>query len=162
MGENESSEYEPQLDPVPIDPVVPLFREWALLKARTTQLSAERDKLRDRIAKAVEERGYTDHKGSQLLDLPFPLQVGDTTYTRIKRERRVSVVPDVDAAEAICHNVGIENGVGDEYYERAFPLVRQLDVEMLYVLLQEGVLDEEDMDTIFVEHETYAFRGLTS
>ncbi|NIY68028.1 hypothetical protein SMALB_6106 [Streptomyces malaysiensis] len=114
------------------------------------------NKLRDRVAEAVQSRGYTDHKGSQYIDLPFPIPVSDHEYIRIKRERRVSIVADLEAAERITRARGYE------IYRRAFPPVPTLDADELYVLLQEGELTEEDMDQIMVQKESFAFRGLTS
>lgn len=141
-----------QAPALPIDPVIPVFREWALTKGKVTELTTHMNKLRDRIAVAVAERGYRDHKGSQYIDLPFPLQVGETEYRRIKRERRVSVVADDDAAERITRAKGV--------YERAFPPVRTLDINELYVLYQEGILSQDELDAILQARESFAFRGL--
>ncbi|MET8342434.1 hypothetical protein [Streptomyces microflavus] len=149
-----SPETEPR--PVPFDPVIPTFREWATLKAQQTELTSRMNKLRDKVTAAVQQRGYADHKGSQYIDLPFPIPVGDSEYIRIKRERRVSIVADLDAAERITR------GRGQQIYRRAFPPVPTLDADELYVLLQEGELTEEDMDQIMVQRETFAFRGLTT
>lgn len=136
------------------DPIIPVFREWATLKHRTDSMIREQNKLRDQVVSAVEERGYADHKGSQYIDLPFPLPVGDVEYLRIKRECRTSISADADIAERITRERGV--------YERAFVLVPTLQPDELYVLLQEGALTEQDMDEIFVKKLTYAFRGLTS
>lgn len=146
----------PESPRVPFDPVIPVFREWAVLKARVTDETSRLNKLRDKVVAAVEQRGYTDHKGSQYLDLPFPIAAGDNEYVRIKRERRVSVTADEEAAERIL------KAKGDALYRRAFPPVPTLDADELYVLLQEGHISEAEMDEIFVQKETYAFRGLTS
>jgi hypothetical protein len=142
--------------PVPVDPIIPVFRQWAMLKAEIEISMRVRDKLRDRVVKAVEERGYRDHKGSQYIDLPFELEVGGYKYQRIKRERRVSISPDVDRAEEII------GSKGEEFLRRAFPMRPVFDPDELYVLLQEGVLTESDMDAIFVQHESYAFKGLAT
>lgn len=142
--------------PLPFDPVIPTFREWAILKAQQTELTSRMNKLRDQVTLAVQQRGYADHKGSQYIDLPVPIPVGDSEYVRIKRERRVSIVADLDAAERIT------KAHGEQIYRRAFPPVPTLDADELYVLLQEGALTEEDMDQIMVQKETFAFRGLTT
>ncbi len=73
------------------------------------------NKLRDRVVDAVRTRGYADHKGSQYIDLPFPIPVGDSEYIRIKRERRVSIVADLAEAERIT------KARGENVYRRAFP-----------------------------------------
>lgn len=139
-------------DARPIDPIIPQFREWAVLRAKVTEMTTRMNKLRDDVAQAVESRGYVDHKGSQFIDLPFPVVVGDASYTRIKRERRVSVVADDAAAERITRAKGC--------YERAFPPVRSLDPDELYVMYQENVLTQQEMDEIFTPRESFAFKGL--
>lgn len=146
----------PEPQRIPFDPVIPVFREWAVLKAQVTEETSRLNKLRDKVASAVEQRGYIDHKGSQYLDLPFPIPAGDNEYIRIKRERRVSIVADEQAAERIL------KAKSDALYKRAFPPVPTLDADELYVLLQEGHLTEAEMDEILVQKETFAFRGLTS
>ncbi|MFD9815108.1 hypothetical protein [Streptomyces sp. NPDC059080] len=153
---NSTASPESEARPVPFDPVIPTFREWAKLKAQQTELTTRMNKLRDKVAAAVQARGYADHKGSQYIDLPFPIPVGESEYVRIKRERRVSIVADTDAAERITRSRG------ENVYRRAFPPVPTLDADELYVLLQEGELTEDDMDQIMVQRETFAFRGLTS
>lgn len=139
---------------LPVDPIVPTFRQWAIAKARVTELTTVMNKLRDQISSAVEDRGYRDHKGSQYIDLPFPLSIGDHEYRKIKRERRVSVVANDEVAERITRAKGL--------YDRAFPPVRTLDVDELYVMYQEGFLVQADLDSILETRESYAFRGMTS
>ncbi|MEV6310013.1 hypothetical protein AB0M10_15610 [Streptomyces sp. NPDC051840] len=152
--EQDSTEAPPK--PSQFDPVIVTFREWAILKSQQTALTSRMNKLRDQVAQAVQQRGYADHNGSQFIDLPFPIPVGETEYVRIKRERRVSIVADLEAAERVTR------ARGTQVYQRAFPPVPTLDADELYVLLQEGLLTEEDMDQIMVQKETFAFRGLTS
>lgn len=155
MPETTSDVHE-ESHPVPFDPIIPVFRQWAVLKGQIEASMRIRNKLRDRIITAVEERGYRDHKGSQYLDLPHELQIGDTSYQRIKRERRVSIIPDVGRAQEILAEKG------EEFLARVFPLRPAFDPDELYVLLQEGVISESDMDDIFVKHESFAFKGLAT
>ncbi|WP_369042208.1 hypothetical protein [Streptomyces sp. Midd1] len=156
MPEENNPTAAPEPQRIPFDPIIPIFREWAVLKAQVTEETSRLNKLRDKVSGAVEQRGYTDHKGSQYLDLPFPVPAGDNEYIRIKRERRVSVAADEEAAERIL------KAKSGALYRRAFPPVPTLDADELYVLLQEGHLTEDEMDEILVQRETYAFRGLTS
>ncbi|MGW3860275.1 hypothetical protein ACWEDZ_02155 [Streptomyces sp. NPDC005047] len=156
MPEEINTTAAPEPQRIPFDPVIPIFREWAVLKSQVTEDTSRLNKLRDKVAAAVESRGYTDHKGSQFLDLPFPIPAGDGEYVRIKRERRVSITADPDVAERITKSKG------EAIYRRAFPPVPTLDADELYVLLQEGHLSEEEMDEILTQRETFAFRGLTS
>lgn len=142
-----------ETEPV-FDPIIPVFRRWAMLKQQSDSIVREQNKLRDQVVSAVEERGYRDHKGSQYIDLPFPLAVGDMEYVRIKREARTSITADPTIAETITRERGV--------FERAFTLVPTLQPDELYVLLQEGALTEPDMDAIFIKRTSFAFRGLTS
>lgn len=156
MPEENNPTAAPEPQRIPFDPIIPAFREWAVLKAQVTEQTSRLNKLRDKVALAVEQRGYTDHKGSQYLDLPFPVPAGENEYIRIKRERRVSIAADEEAATRIL------KAKDEALYRRAFPPIPTLDPDELYVLLQEGHLTEAEMDEILVQKETYAFRGLTS
>jgi hypothetical protein len=109
-------------DARPIDPIVPKFREWVILRAQVTEMTTRMNRLRDTVSQAVENRGYADHKGSQYIDLPFARKKG-------------------------C-------------YDRAFPPVRHLDVDELYVLYQEDVLSQDELDEILTPRETFAFKGM--
>lgn len=153
---SDPSETSDEETPLPFDPIVPVFRQWAQLKNEVVARTTAMNKLRDRIITDVEQRGYRDHKGSQYVDLPFPLVVGDLQYLRIKRERRVAITPDLEAAERITRSKG------EDVFNRAFPPVPTLDCDALYVLLQEGELTEDDMDSIMVQKESWAFRGILS
>lgn len=138
--------------PRPVDPVIPTFREWMILRAQYNDIATRMNRARDEVVTAVDARGYRDHKGNQFIDLPFPLTVGETTYSRIKRERRVSVHANSDVAEAITRARGC--------YDRAFPPVRYLDSDELYVLYQEGALTQAELDEIFEPRESFAFKGM--
>ena len=130
------------------DPIIPMFRQWALLKERVENDTRELNHLRDQCISAVEARGERDHRGSQWIRLPFP--VGNKGFTAIKRERRVAVQTDEEAAEEITRSKGC--------YEVCFPLRRVLDAEELYVQYQKGSLTQEDMDRIFRQVESFSFK----
>lgn len=130
------------------DPIIPLFRQWTLLKDDVEEANRELASLRDQCIAAIEARGERDHRGSQWIKLPFP--IGNKGFTSIKRERRISHQTDEEVAEAITRS--------KDCYEVCFPLRRILDQEELYVQYQKGVLSQEDMDMIFTQVESWSFR----
>jgi hypothetical protein len=143
-------DYMPEESETVYDPIIPLFREWAMLKHRVEEDSHELAILRDECIAAVEARGERDHKGSQYISLPFA--IGPQEFTRIKRERRVSEKTDEEVAELITRAKGV--------YEKCFPLIPTLDQDELYVQYQLGVLSEEDLSAIFVQVESFSFKPM--
>lgn len=138
-------------DPVTYDPIIPYFRKWVILKEQVEEATRELNQLRDYCISSIEERGFRDHRGSQYIEMPFP--IGSKEFTKIKRERRVTTKVDEEVAELITRAKGV--------YEKCFAMVPTLDAEELYVQYQLGVLTQEDMDMIFTQVESFSFRPTT-
>jgi hypothetical protein len=78
----------------------------------------------------------------------------------MKLERYTSEGLDEDEAETIARELdtqAAEKGDDAVVYDRLFPLVRQFDPQEAYVLYQEGLLSEEDLERIFPEKEGFRF-----
>lgn len=133
------------------DPIVKKFQHWAMMRDELESLTASLNKIRDDCMTALEERGARDHKGSQILRLPFA--VGSKGFDRLKRERRVSNKIDEEVAEIICRSKGV--------YEKCFPARPTLDPDEIYVQYQLGVFTDEDMDNIFPKYVSYSFKPLS-
>lgn len=125
--------------------------EWALLKKKVDADTRRMNLLRDSMMLIVADKGEVDEKGSLFLDVE-PITVGDQTFGTIKRERRVSVSLDEDATETLLDSKGLLG--------RAQKTVVVLDHDEIYVLQQEGLITEAELDALFVERESWAFKPL--
>ena len=136
--------------------IVAKFAQWATLKHEVTEVTKRQNKLRDEISAFVEANGYVDDKGSYLYDLPEPITAGGKTYTTIKRQRKVRTFFKEDEAEALLKSKG------EDVYRSALTIPEPyLDQDKVYVLNQQGVLTDEEIDSLFGEKEDFAFTPVT-
>lgn len=134
--------------------------QWALIKSRVDTQTTLLNKLRDDMTVDLREIGVQDEKGSYIIELPRPLSVGDKKFKGMKLERYTSEGLNEDEAETIARDLdsqAAEKGDDAVIYDRLFPLVRQFDPQEAYVLYQEGLLSEEDLERIFPEKEGFRF-----
>ncbi|MFL4491773.1 hypothetical protein ACJ6WD_11030 [Streptomyces sp. VTCC 41912] len=135
--------------------------QWALIKARVDTQTTLLNRLRDDMTADLREVGIQDEKGSYLIELPRPLSVGDKQFKGMKLERYTIQGSDENEAEVIARDLDVqakEQNREAAVYERLFPLVRQFDAQEAYVLYQEGLLTDEQMDRIFPETEGFRFK----
>jgi hypothetical protein len=83
------------------------------------------------------------------------MEVNGQTFTEIKREKRTSIGLDEDAVDTLVNATGIRDRVFKEVTTTV------LDQDELYVLNQEGVISDEELDALFTEKISYAFKPLT-
>ncbi|MDX3260722.1 hypothetical protein PV336_15995 [Streptomyces sp. MI02-2A] len=142
--------------PINLDPESPLekVRQFLTLKFQEQQIVTRKNLLRDEVSAFVDETGEVDEKGSKFWKLPAPIEVNGQKFTEVKRERRVSTRLDVDAVETLVN----EKGLRDRVYKPVTEI--RLDQDELYVLNQEGLLTDEEMDSLFTEAESFAFKPL--
>lgn len=142
--------------PISLDPENPIekVRQFLLLKFQETQVVTRKNYLRDEISAYVDAAGETDEKGNKFWKLPTPIEVNGQTFTEVKREKRTSIGLDEDAVDTLVN----EKGVRDRVYKEVTTTV--LDQDELYVLNQEGVITDEELDALFTEKVSYAFKPL--
>lgn len=129
--------------------VVERFRQWAGIKNEVTFLKNRQDKLRDELMTVVQSDGEPDDKGNVFLPLPTEVEVGGKKYGNLKAERRASSVFMEDKAEELLSGKGL--------LERAQKTIVVLDHDEVYLMHQEGLITEEEIDSLFQEKVTYAF-----
>lgn len=138
--------------PIKVDSIVAKFRQWATIKHETAALTTRQNHLRDEISAYVDKHGVKDNRGSLFLDLDTPVEVGDQVFRQIKRERRVSTSFDEEAAEALLESKGL--------LAEAQTTITVLDQDKVYVLNQEGKITDEEIDSLFVQRESWAFKPI--
>jgi hypothetical protein len=143
--------------PISLNPENPVekVRQFLVLKFQETQVVTRKNHLRDEISAYVDENGEVDEKGSKFWKLPAPMEVNGQTFTEIKREKRTSIGLDEDAVDTLVNS----KGVRDRVFKEVTTTV--LDQDELYVLNQEGVISDEELDALFTEKISYAFKPLT-
>jgi Ser-tRNA(Ala) deacylase AlaX len=90
-------------------------------------------------------------------DLPEPVTIGDVTYTAIQAQRKVTPSIDEDAVAELLRKKG-----GERLYDVVFKreVIRVFDEDALFVLLQKGLISEEEMNAFTVEAVSYALTAV--
>lgn len=127
-----------------------VFAQWATLKHQGDLIAERLKGLRDDLMGAIDKAGLTDEKGSKYLNLKVPLIHEGKVYRTLKKERRVSERLDETAAEALLAKKGL--------LERCQKTVVVFDPDELYVLNQEGLLTDDELDSLIDIKETWAFK----
>jgi hypothetical protein len=142
--------------PISLDQAAPWekTRQFLALKFQEADIVTRKNKLRDDISAHVDANGETDEKGSKFWRLPQPIEVNGQTFTEVKRERRVSQSLDEEKTDELVTAKGVR--------DRVFKTVEMevLDQDELYVLNQEGILSDEEIDGLWVENVSFAFKPI--
>lgn len=126
--------------------------QWVKIRDEMKFMKNRQDQLRDQLMSVVEVEGEPDEKGSLWLDLPEPVEHDGKTYSQLKRERRVGTVFLEDEAEKLLEEKGL--------LAEAQKTIVVLDHDEVYRLHQEGKISDEEIDAMFKENVTYAFKPL--
>lgn len=126
------------------------LRQFLTLKVQSETIDDRLSTLKKDLQEAVTSAGYEDDLGNFWFDLDEPVDVdGYGTCLKLKRERRVKISVDDDAAEALLREKGL--------YEDCTTTVTILDEEEIRKAHYKGLLTDEDIDVIFPQTVTYAF-----
>jgi hypothetical protein len=125
--------------------VAQAFYQWVTLKRQSDQLTKRQKLLRDRMCGDLETEGYQDDKGSLYLDLDEPVE----GYAGLKYERRIGKSLNLDRANDLVAAKGLT--------ERVIVMVPTLDQEELLKAHYDGLVTQEELDSIMDVSETFAF-----
>jgi hypothetical protein len=132
--------------------VVAKFLQYLVLKDEEKTTTGRISSLKKELTMYVVEHGEKDEKGHRNLILPTPVEYGGKVYEGFQQQRRVSQSFDDDTAEKVLKAKGL--------YDKAVVMIPQIDQNAVYVLNQEGLLTDAELDSMFSESETFAFRPL--
>lgn len=136
-------------EPMSITARTTQLREWAALKFEDAGLTKRMGKIRDALMAEAETHGTADSNGHLYLDVkPFTFE--GKTYGAIKRERRVSQLFDDDKALKLAEKKNVR--------DRVIKTVEVLDQDEFYVLNQEGIISDKELDGLISSKVTWAFQ----
>lgn len=131
-------------------------RQFLVLKLQGEDITTRKNKLRDDVSLHVDAVGELDEKGSKFWKLEPPIDVNGQRFTEVKRERRVSVSLDEEKTQELLAAKGPK--VRDRVYKPVTEF--HLDQDELYVLNQEGLITDAELDGLFAENVTFAFKPI--
>jgi len=120
------------------------YREYVMLKRSIDDLTVRQNEVKKKLSAFVDENGLEDDKGHKWFDMD---EVGG--YIGMQRQRRVTQKIDEEA----CYDVLKEKGLTQRCYELK-PVMNQEEVMQC---LYEGLITEDELDTMFPKAVTTAF-----
>lgn len=124
--------------------------EYVLVSYDESSLKSKRENLRDNLKKWVMENGESDENGNILWVFSKPLISGSDKITGLMAQRRISEFVNEDTAFGIADKYGIRDQVINKI------ITEELDFDALYRLNQQGIVSDEDIDSIIEFSETFA------
>lgn len=120
-------------------------RRFLTLKGRIDDLSKEQSELKNELSNLVDTTGTPDEKGHIWLSLPEEVD----GVVSLQRQRRVAQKLDEEEARRIL--------ISKSLSDRCYKMVPVLDESEVMACLYEGLLTEEEIDTMFPKVVSYAF-----
>lgn len=120
-------------------------RKYVHLKRQVDDLVKEQTVIKTELSEVVDTYGEFDAKGHKIFELPEEVD----GYVSLQRQRRVSQRLDEDEAKRILTDKNLTS--------RCYKLTPVLDEDAVMSCLYEGLLTEDDIDTMFPKTETWAF-----
>lgn len=127
------------------DSLLSKVRSYVNLRSRIEDLTKEQATIKAELTELVDTQGTPDEKGHLWISLPEEVE----GYTALQRQRKVSQTLDEDEASQILTSKGLT--------ERCYKMVPVLDESEVMSCLYEGLLSEEDIDTMFPKRVSWAF-----
>lgn len=126
-------------------PIVSKVRKYVSLRSRIEDLTKEQSSLKTELSALVDNEGTPDEKGHLWYSLPEEVD----GYVSLQRQRRVTQKLDEAEASSILAKKSLT--------ERCYKMVPVLDESEVMACLYEGLLTEEEIDSMFPKSVSYAF-----
>jgi len=134
----------PTADDFGTNDIESMYKEYVLLKKNIDDLTARQNVIKKELMSFVDGYGLEDDKGHKWYDMP---EYGG--YNGMQKQRRVSQSVDENAAQSILEDKGLA--------ERCFEVKPVLNEQSVMDCVYEGLLTEDDVDTMFPQKVTNAF-----
>ena len=132
-------------DKKPVSSVLSKVQHFITIKRQLEDLTKEQTELKTFLSNLVDAEGEPDDKGH----LWYSLEQEVDGYRSLQRQRKVSQSLDMQEATRILIEKGLDS--------RCFVMQPVLDEDAVMSCLYEGLLTEEDVDTMFPKKITWAF-----
>lgn len=127
------------------NPIVSKVRKYVSLRSRIEDLTKEQTVLKTELSNLVDTEGIPDEKGHLWYNLPEEVD----GFKSLQRQRKVSQRLDEDTARAVLNQKSLT--------DRCYKLVPVLNEAEVMACLYEGLLTEEEVDSMFPKSVSYAF-----
>lgn len=133
-----------------LSPEIRAAHKYLFSAEEETRILKEKNTSKDYLKTKIRELGEPDENGNILWYFDEPLTLPSGTYNGLMLQRRVSEYTDEEIAREIIWDSGLMS--------RCMPVieVRELDLDEIYACNQEGLLSDEQIDSMIVVNESFA------
>jgi hypothetical protein len=124
--------------------LIDYVRQNSVLKDRLDELTSLQSDVKKNLKQGIEELGEVDDRGHIVVDINDEV----SGIARVMNQKRVSKTLDIEVAEKILTERGI--------HDRCITMVPVLNEDEIMAAFYEGVISEEDIDTMFPAKVTWA------
>ena len=124
--------------------LIDYVRQNSVLKDRLDELTSLQSDVKKNLKQGIEELGEADDRGHIVVDINDEV----SGIARVMNQKRVSKTLDIEVAEKILTERGI--------HDRCITMVPVLNEDEIMAAFYEGVISEEDIDTMFPAKVTWA------
>ena len=124
--------------------LIDYVRQNSVLKDRLDELTSLQSDVKKNLKQGIEELGEADDRGHIVVDINDEV----SGIARVMNQKRVSKTLDIEVAEKILAERGI--------HDRCITMVPVLNEDEIMAAFYEGVISEEDIDTMFPAKVTWA------
>lgn len=117
--------------------LVMYVRQNAALKDEADLIANRQKDVKNKIQEGIDSLGQEDGRGHFVVDIDDDV----TGITKVIRQKRVSKSLDMEIAEELLKNKGLS--------DRCVKMVPMIDEEEIMSAFYEGLLTEEDIDSMF-------------
>lgn len=112
-------------------------RQNVVLKDEADRLADRQKDVKNKIQEGIDALGEEDTRGHFVVDIDDDV----TGITKVIRQKRVSKTLNMEVAEELLSNKGLS--------DRCVKMVPVIDEEEIMAAFYEGLLTEEDIDSMF-------------
>ena len=127
------------------NPLLAKVRQFLSYKNQIDSLTKSSNEIKGELMEAVELYGEEDSEGHYWLSLPEEI----SGYNSLQRQRRVTKKFDMEEAEAILKKRGL--------YDQCVEMVPMVNEEKVLAALYNGLISEEEIDSMYPKTITWAF-----
>jgi hypothetical protein len=127
-----------------IEELKDLVQQNSILKGRLDELTSLQSQVKKSLNSAVNELGEADDKGHIVVEINDEV----SGINKVMRQRRVSKSLDIHVAEELLAERGLQ--------DKCIKMVPVLDEDEIMSAYYEGLITEQDIDTMFPAKVTWA------
>lgn len=124
--------------------LIKYVQQNVVLKDEADRIAERQKEVKSRIQEGIDSLGEEDGRGHIVVEIDDSV----TGISKVVRQKRVSKSLDIEIAEQVLAAKGLS--------ERCFIMVPVLDEEAIMAAFYEGLLTEDDIDSMFPAKVTWA------